>query len=458
MGERPLWTALERIRREDLARFYMPGHKGRMPVPLEQAAPYDVTEIAGADSLYECTGAIRALEEEFAEAYRVGDSLLSAGGSTLCIQAMLYLARSWGSTVICGRIIHRSAVAAMGLLGMDPCWLPARVASRAEGIPGIALPPTADDVEAAIDAHPDAGSVFITSPDYFGQLANIADIADVCHRRGKVLLVDNAHGAHLGCFRAALHPMSQGADFCCDSLHKNLPALTGAAVLHLADPTYYREAKYAMSLFGSSSPSYLIMLSAENALESITENPGSYLELSHTVEEVRREAEMLGYDVTKSFVRDPVRLVLGFECFDHTPESYGKFLRSRGVEPEYLGRNVCVFMFSPENTTLEIDRLRSAIAGAVKGRTRQPEPRYPSTIRLPRQILSVGEAMGRREQELPAEMCAGRISARLVSSCPPGIPLLVPGEEITSQTVKFLKASGVSTIYVVRGALPNARR
>ena len=234
MENRPLWTALERIRREDLARFYMPGHKGRMPEPFSQAALYDVTEISGADSLYECTGAIRALEEELAEAYRVGDTLLSAGGSTLCIQTMLYLARNRGRTVICGRIIHRSAVAAMGLLGLDPCWLPGRIASRREGIPGLALPPTPEDVEAAIDAHPDAGSVYITSPDYFGQLANIADIAEVCHRRKKVLLVDNAHGAHLRCFRAALHPMSLGADFCCDSLHKNLPALTGAAVLHLA--------------------------------------------------------------------------------------------------------------------------------------------------------------------------------------------------------------------------------
>ena len=450
MGTRPLWTALERIRREDLARFYMPGHKGRMPAPFTQAAPYDITEIAGADNLYQCTGAIRALEEEFADAYRVGDCLLSAGGSTLCIQTMLYLARGRGSTVICGRIIHRSAVAAMGLLGLDPCWLPGRIASRREGIPGIALPPTPEDVEDAIAAHPDAGSVYITSPDYFGQLANIADIAEVCHRSGKVLLVDNAHGAHLGCFRAALHPMSQGADYCCDSLHKNLPALTGAALLHLADPSFYQEAKYAMSLFGSTSPSYLIMLSAENALESITQDPGSYWELSGAVEEVRKEAGELGYDVIKGFVRDPIRLALGFESFGHTPESFGRFLRSRGVEPEYLDRNVCVFMFSPSNTRAEIDRLRSALAGAVKGLPRQPEPRYPATIRLPRQILSLAETMDRREIELPAAVCPGRVSSRVVSSCPPGIPMLVPGEEISTQTVKFLQSSGVQSIFVVR--------
>ena len=450
MENRPLWTALERIRREDLARFYMPGHKGRMPEPFSQAALYDVTEIAGADSLYECTGAIRALEEELAEAYRVGDTLLSAGGSTLCIQTMLYLARNRGRTVICGRIIHRSAVAAMGLLGLDPCWLPGRIASRREGIPGLALPPTPEDVEAAIDAHPDAGSVYITSPDYFGQLANIADIAEVCHRRKKVLLVDNAHGAHLRCFRAALHPMSLGADFCCDSLHKNLPALTGAAVLHLADPDDYPEAKYAMSLFGSTSPSYLIMLSAENALRSITEGAKDYWELSGTVEELRREAGEFGYDVVKGFVRDPIRLAVGFESLGHTPESFGRFLRSRGVEPEYLDRTVVVFMLSPLNTEAEIDRLRSALAGAAKGRTLMPEPRYPSTIRLPRQILSVGEAMARREIELPASACPGRVSSRVVSSCPPGIPMLTPGEEITAQTVRFLQSSGVETIWVVR--------
>lgn len=450
MGSRPLWTALERIRREGLARFYMPGHKGRLPEPLTQAAPYDITEIAGADSLYQCTEAIRALEEEFADAYQVGDTLLSAGGSTLCIQTMLYLARSRGSTVICSRVIHRSAVAAMGLLGLMPCWLPGRIASRRDGIPGIALPPTPQEVEEAIRRHPDAGSVYITSPDYFGQMADVAAIAEVCHRLGKPLLVDNAHGAHLGCFRAALHPMSLGADFCCDSLHKTLPALTGAALLHLADPADYQEAKYAMSLFGSTSPSYLIMLSAENALEAITSPDTPYWELSAKVGAMKTEAVRLGYDVVRGFVSDPLRLALGFECLGHTPESYGKFLRSRGVEPEYLDRNVCVFMMTPQNTQVELDRLTSAIAGAAKGREVLPEPRYPATIRLPKQILSPGEAMTRKEILLPAELCQGRVASRLVSSCPPGIPLLVPGEEITPQTVKFLQSSGVERIFVVK--------
>ena len=450
MGTRPLWTALERIRRADLARFYMPGHKGRMPEPFTQAAPYDVTEIAGADSLYECTGAIRALEEEFADAYQVGDTLLSAGGSTLCIQTMLYMARSRGSAVICGRTIHRSAVAAMGLLGLMPCWLPGRIASRKEGIPGIALPPTAEEVEAAIRRHPDAGSVYITSPDYFGQMADVAAIAEVCHRLGKPLLVDNAHGAHLGCFRAALHPMSLGADFCCDSLHKTLPALTGAALLHLADPADYEEAKYAMSLFGSTSPSYLIMLSAENALEALTTPTTPYWDLSVWVNDRKAEAARLGYDVVKGFISDPIRLALGFEGLGHTPESYGKFLRSRGVEPEYLGRNVCVFMLTPQNTPAQLDRLASAMAGAAKGGPQVPEPKYPATLRLPRQILSPGEAMARKEVSLPVSASRGRIASRLVSSCPPGIPLLVPGEEITAQTAKFLQSSGVERVFVVK--------
>ena len=96
----PLRAALEAILEEDRARFYMPGHKGRLPFPLEDAAPYDVTEIDGADSLYECDGPIRRLEERFAGAYGVGDTLLSAGGSTLCIQTMLFLVRRLGRKIL----------------------------------------------------------------------------------------------------------------------------------------------------------------------------------------------------------------------------------------------------------------------------------------------------------------------------------------------------------------------
>jgi arginine/lysine/ornithine decarboxylase len=119
-------------------------------------------------------------------------------------------------------------------------------------------------VKTALGEHPDCRAVFLTSPDYFGALCDIWAIAKICREKNAALLVDNAHGAHLGLF-SGLHPMALGADACCDSLHKTLPALTGAALLHLRDEKKAPLARRRMPLFGSTSPSYLIQLSADYA-------------------------------------------------------------------------------------------------------------------------------------------------------------------------------------------------
>ena len=449
MAATPLREALETILEEDRARFYMPGHKGRLPFPLEDAAPYDITEIEGADSLYQCGGPIRRMEERFAAAVGAGDTLLSAGGSTLCIQTMLFLARRLGRTIIAARGIHRAAVAAMGLLGMDPVWVPLEQPDGEAGIPGVALPPSARRVAEALARPPDAAAVYITSPDYYGQMPDVAAIAEVCHRSGKLLLVDNAHGAHLGSFRVALHPMALGADLCCDSLHKTLPSLTGAALLHLASPALYGDAKYAMSLFGSTSPSYLIMLSAETALEDLETKDDRWLLLSARVDAMREMAESLGYCLTRTWMRDPARLSLGFQPLGYTGESFGAFARTAGVEPEYVSSRAAVFLLSPLNTPRDLDRLERMVEWAGRGRPRQAVPPLEEPP-LPRQAISLSEAMSRPAVFLPVERAGGRVAARLVSTCPPGTPLLVPGEEITAREVKFLQSGGIDSVSVIK--------
>lgn len=449
MAMTPLRETLEMILEEDRARFYTPGHKGKLPFPLEDAAPYDITEIEGADSLYSCDGPLRRTEERLAAAVGAGDTLLSAGGSTLCIQTMLFLARRLGRTVIAARNLHRSAVSVMGLLGMDPVWIPLEQPSEEEGIPGVALPPQAERVRQLLDRHPDAAAVYITSPDYYGQMPDVAALADICHRRGKLLLVDNAHGAHLGNFRVALHPMPLGADLCCDSLHKTLPSLTGAAALHLAAPALYEDAKYAMSLFGSTSPSYLILLSAETALEELEEKSDRWLRLSARVDALREMGASVGYGLTQGWVRDPIRLTLGFEGLGYTGHSYGVFARQGGVEPEYVSDRGAVFLLSPNNTPRDLDRLERMVEAGGRGRRRQPVPRQEAPP-LPRQVVSLSEAMSRPAVFLPVERAVGRVAARLVSTCPPGTPLVVPGEEITSTEVKFLQSGGIQRVSVIK--------
>lgn len=444
----PLREALEKLLEEGRVPFYMPGHKGRMPYPFEMAAPYDITEIEGADSLYEANGAIYAAEQRIAAAYRAGASLISAGGSTLCIQTMLYLARRRGRKLIVARNLHRSAVSVMGLLGIDPIWVPCRTCLDDEcGIDGLALPPDAVVIERLLEDNPDASAVYITSPDYFGQMADIPAISDICRRYGTLLLVDNAHGAHLNRFRAALHPMQLGADMCCDSFHKTLPVLTGGAALHLANPNLYDEAKYAMSLFGSTSPSYLIMLSIDMALAQMESTDDELLRLGGYIGALKERLAQHGYQTVRSFVCDPVRLAVGFAAMGYTGREFSDYLRTRGVEPEYVSDTVAVFMPSEQNTPEELSTLERLLMQLPQ---RPPISFATVSGRLPRQPLGIGEAMNRPQQLISVGKAEGRIAARLISRCPPGTPVVVPGEEITQEAIAMIKISGVSEIYVVK--------
>ena len=450
MADTPLFDAMARLRAKGFAPYHMPGHKGNMPPPLREAAPWDITEIDGADSLYECDGPIREIEHRLSLAYNSGDSLLSAGGSALCIQTMLYMASQYGRTMIASRTIHRSAVSAMGLLGIIPVWVECPVSDGKDGgIKGVALPPRAEDIERAISEHPDAVAVYITSPDYFGQIADIDDISYLCHQHRKMLLVDNAHGAHLHRFHMPLHPISLGADICADSLHKTLPALTGAAALHLSNAALYEDAKYAMSLFGSTSPSYLIMLSADMALSEIESMDTRYIDLGTRIDRLKTAAESRGFGVVRSWICDPVRLVIDFTKAEYSRNGFTKYIKAEGVEPEYMADNVCVFMVTPYNTEEQLQKLERVIGMAPRGRAAFPY-QLPPPVPLPRAILTVAEAMARPSRKIRVEDAAGHVSARLVSRCPPGIPVLVPGEEITPPLQDLLKISGIDEVFVVK--------
>ncbi|MEG1686577.1 MAG: aminotransferase class I/II-fold pyridoxal phosphate-dependent enzyme [Angelakisella sp.] len=444
----PLFDALEQLRDEGCAPFYMPGHKGRLDYPFTDAAGYDLTEIPGADSLYDAQGAIFELEQRLASAYGAGATLLSAGGSTLCIQTMLSLVRKRSRQLLAARNLHRAAVAAMGLLGLEPVWIPCPSSvDDPYGIDGLAVQPDPAWIEELLCRNPDAGAVYLTSPDYFGQMADIPAISDICHRHGVWLVVDNAHGAHLNRFRAALHPMQLGADLCCDSLHKNLPVLTGGAVLHLADPVLYHDAKYAMSLFGSSSPSYLIMLSVDRALPQMEGLDDRLLRLGGYVGALKDRLAEKGYQTIRSFVCDPIRLAVGFGRLGYTAASFYDYLHSRGIEPEYVSDSVAVFLPSPNNTPEELALLERVLLQII---AKPPIAPVLTEGRVPRQVLSIAEAMSRPQSYIWVDQAEGRIAARVVSNCPPGTPVAVPGEEITAETINLLKSSGVEAVYVVK--------
>ena len=439
--ETPIQKALDAYIQKDMTRFHMPGHKGTDFDLLGSVLPYDLTEVLGTDSLYDAEECIRDCEREYEALYGSRRTLLSAGGSTLCIQTMLALCAPAGSKILAGRNIHVAAVNAMGLLDLRPTWI---LPKPNPGGVGSTISPA--DVENALSADPELRAVYITSPDYFGVMSDVGAIAEICKHHHVPLLVDNAHGAHFPFLEENRHPMALGAAACCDSLHKTLPVLTGGALLHLADETMASGAKQAMSMFGTTSPSYLIMLSADRALSYIHGQIREDLrQTAAIVSELRTLAGKKGFYLPENC--DPVRLTLGIAHAGFDADSFGTLLRSHQIEPEYLSDTGCVLLlsaFNREKDYIRLQNLLESLPDRAPLAIPVPEIRLPDTA--PR---TVREAMLGEKTTLPAEMLEGKICACVKSPCPPGIPLVIPGERIDREMCRLLSAYGVRELETI---------
>lgn len=437
----PLFSAMEAYVNKSRARFHVPGHKGVLPY-MSGLAGLDLTEIDGCDSLYTANAGIAETERRYAKLYQSKGSFLSAGGSTLCIQTMLALALNPGDTLISARGCHTSAVNAMALLDLNPCW----VFPKTDEATGLALSVTAEQIKEALAQNPDAKAVYITSPDYYGRIADIAVISAVCRESGVPLLVDNAHGAHLRFLAPSLHPVGLGADICCDSLHKTLPVLTGGAMLHVGNPKYSKDVKRYMSIFGSTSPSYLVMMSVDRALEALL---GDFAEkLAETAEKVKRLeiiAENAGFLIPHG-LRDPLKLTLGYGRMGYGSGEFISLMHESEIEPEMNSDGFCVLMASPCNSGADFSRLEAFISSLPK---KTPVTEHTHETVIPKKVMSPRAAVFSRQKELPLCDAAGKITGSMVAPCPPGIPLVIPGELICENLICCLESYGISRVNVV---------
>ena len=426
----PLENALNEYIGKDLSRFHMPGHKGAENFP--EYFKFDITEVEGADSLFESSEAIFETEKRFAKIYKSGASLLSAGGSTLCIQAMLATALNPGDKLIIARNCHASAVNTVALLDLEPVWINPRDLKGAE---------------AAFSENPEAKAVYLTSPDYFGVLSDIEAFAKLAHEHGAKLIVDNAHGAHLHFMPTEMHPIALGADMCADSLHKSLPVLTGGALLHLKDENLRETAKQKMRLFGSTSPSYLIMLSADKCAEYLeTKAKYDFAMLGGKVANLRYKAFEHGL-APKTRNVEPARLVLSVKSTEMTGGEFGRKLREHGIEPEYVNDEWAVLMASPFNTERDFERVAKFIEETFGNGFSAFEEKLS---KMPEKAMSVRNAVFAETEEIETEKAVGRIAARLNLPCPPCIALAVPGEIIDEKIAGLLKKYGIEKINVVK--------
>ena len=440
----PIADFLARYAAGDTLRLHMPGHKGEL-------VREDITEVAGADSLYFADGII-AESEANATAIFGAHTVYSAEGSSLSIRAMLTLlaryarARGMAPRLLAGRNAHATLVGAAALLDITVDWL---YPAAQESYLSCTVTPAA--LDARLLAMAAAGelpvAVYITSPDYLGHLADIGGLAAVCHRHGTLLAVDNAHGAYLHFLPTPAHPIDLGADLVCDSAHKTLPALTGAGYLHIADaaPALLHEGvKEAMALFGSTSPSYLILASLDRLNAVLAGDYRARLaDFLSLLPPLRAALTDYGYRLIGD---EPMKLTLAPGAIGYTGTALSELLRAAGIECEYADPDHTVLMLTPEVGKAGLLRLQSVLLSAPRYQARQvslPAYWHPVVRFSPREAL----LMPRRV--LPCADCLGMAAAAVTVACPPAVPVLVAGEVITQEALQLLAYYGVRTLSVI---------
>lgn len=439
-----LLDAVEAHAKKKMTSMHMPAHKSVFSA-LGLAGEFDITEIPDTGSLFDGEGATALAESEAAKLFETRASFMSAGGCTLCIQAMLRAAAPHGGKIICGRVVHRSAINAMSLLGIEPIWvLPDR--SAGELFSGRI---TAEAVTAALEKNPDAKGVYITSPDYFGLISDVRGIAEAARKFGVPLLVDCAHGAHLKFFKDDISPIKLGAALSAESAHKTLPVLTGGAWLQVGDERFVSEIRSAMSLFGSTSPSYPIMISLDLARDWIEQNRSEFLKLAERVEKTKALCRSLGLTLPEGEC-DPTRITFDVQHFGFDGEDVGNMLREGGIEPEYAGLGKVILIPSVMNTDEDFDRLECVLEKIFADAKKVPSELVGVNAFIPERAMSAREAILAESEYIQVQNAVGRVAAEPYCPCPPAIPAAMPGEVLGEREVLELRRYGILKIKVVK--------
>ena len=425
---------------QDFERLHMPGHKG-----AGDAERYDITEVQGADSLYEASGIIAESEANASALFGV-PTLYSTEGSSQCIRAMLYLAALCAAEenrpfrILAGRNAHKTFLSGAALLRGEIAWL-----TPAEGGNYLSCTPTPEEAEQAIVAT-QPSALYLTSPDYLGNVADVEGIARVCRRQGVLLLVDNAHGAYLRFLTPSRHPMDLGADLCCDSAHKTLPVLTGGAYLHLSPrlPESIRSrGKEAMALFGSTSPSYLILASLDRANRTLAEDyPRSLAALAERTARLRRVLAEQGYTLVGD---EPAKLTLAPKGYGYRGDELAEALVRQGIVPEFSDPDHLVLMLTPVSDTA---RLEAALLAIPRRPALGDAP--PAAVPVEPPALPASQCLLAPTLRLPVEACVGRIAADLTVGCPPAVPVVTLGERITEAHLPIFNYYGITHLRVLK--------
>ena len=445
MAKESLLARLKALSDSGVIPMHMPGHKRNAALAgyLDTlGARLDITEITGFDDLHDPEGILRDAQDRAARLWKVRKSWFLVNGSTGGVLAGIRALAPAGSRVLVARNCHRSVYNALDLSRLDPVFL------RPEPVPGWSFPGPVhpETLAAAVARYPDAKLLVLTSPTYEGVLSDLPALVKLAHAAGIPVLVDEAHGAHLGLFDVfSQGAVAAGADLVAQSLHKTLPSLTQTAILHCAGPLADPAAVQAqLAVFQTSSPSYLLLASIDGCVEWLAQQGAdalgawrARLERFYQHTDGLQNLRLFGQNETFPFALDPSKIVVG------TGSLTGRQLKDRlrkeySIELEMAGADWALAMTGPGDTDSSLSALAKALrhmdATIPAASPRTPLPMGP----LPKARLAPWQAVTHAAEPVELDQAVGRVSAESVWAYPPGIPLLLPGEQVDAEMAALL--------------------
>lgn len=429
----PIFSHLKDYHSSGRISFAMPGHKnGRGLSP--ELLNCDVTELPLTLDLHSSCNAVKSSFRLLSERYGSDESYIVTCGSTSCIQAMLAAALKPGDTLLAAADCHMSVINTCALCGFNLRFIPKTLNRE------FLIPEAFWDINEILDKYDDIKAVIITSPTYYGICADIPSVLESCHSRNIPLLVDEAHGAHFPA--SPLLPDSAlltGADAVCQSAHKTLNALTGAAFLHINGNLISRERlESALLMFQTSSPSYVIAASADIARDELYDNK-KWSDICRLCiefkEKIRQNTNIHVLDND-----DCTRLVMNFSEYDITGCMIERILYEHyNIDIEMSDAENIVLIITASNTAEELDELYGAlvkIAGRLqksRSRLRLNEPPVCTDLIQPQKAFFADS------HEICLSESAGFISAASVCAYPPGIPIIAAGSRITKEQTEYIQ-------------------
>lgn len=439
--------------------MHMPGHKRNVSLaPYLQAlgAGWDVTEVPGLDDLHAPEEILKDAMDKTARLYGSEDAFFLVNGSSGGILAAIRAATQRGDRVLVARNCHKAVFHALEICGLRPVFLQPPQ-NEVFGC-AVSLPPAM--VEQALRAYPDTRLLILTSPTYEGVLSDVTAICAVAHRQGVPVFVDEAHGAHLGLgggFPAGA--VAGGADLVVQSMHKTLPSLTQTAVLHRAGDRISRDAvQRQLGIFQTSSPSYLLMASLCGCVDLLETQGTSLLKawrrnVAEMGEQARtwRALRLLGPTDEGVFAFDPSKLVIGCAGTGCTGLALAERLRTKAhIELEMALEPYALAMTGMGDTQQSVQTLATALAALDRTLSRAKQEPLPAPP-LPRLHCLPEEVRGLAKKTLPLQEAEGCVAADGVWAYPPGVPLVLPGEEISAALLEVLARMHTAGVKLVSG-------